>query len=178
MLYSHVNREKYKFVPDLGEYRGNYTDDPVKCGISMKKNGSILLQNFSIGGYMNNELTHEVSKETNEFFPLRPEACPMIYAYEDSNPDYKELLKVGYTTIDVEQRVAQQYPTKRPDGKIPYRIVFKESAMYADGGNFCDHDIHRALAKRGFPNVGGEWFKCTVDDIRSVYSGSQWCREC
>jgi molybdopterin-guanine dinucleotide biosynthesis protein len=105
----------------------------------------------------------------NEFFPLRPEVRPIIYAYEDSNPDYKELLKIGYTTIDVEQRVAQQYPTRRPDGKIPYRIVFKESAMYSDGGNFSDHDIHRALAKRGFPNVGGEWFKCSVDDVRAAY---------
>ncbi|MDR0446389.1 MAG: GIY-YIG nuclease family protein, partial [Oscillospiraceae bacterium] len=42
----------------------------------------------------------------------RPDANPMIYAYEESNPDYKGLLKVGYTTVNVEQRVAQQYPTK------------------------------------------------------------------
>ena len=43
-----------------------------------------------------------------EFFPLRSEARPTIYAYEDSNPEYKGLLKVGYTTIGAEQRVAQQ----------------------------------------------------------------------
>jgi hypothetical protein len=104
-----------------------------------------------------------------EFFPLRPETQPMIYAYEDSNPEYRGLLKVGYTAIGVEQRVAQQYPTKRPDGKIPYRIVFAESAMYADGGNFSDHDIHRALARRGFPSEGGEWFRCTVKDLRAAY---------
>lgn len=106
---------------------------------------------------------------SHEFFPLRPQTQPMIYAYEDSNPEYRGLLKVGYTTIGVEQRVAQQYPTKRPDGKIPYRIVFAESAMYADGGNFSDRDIHRALAKRGFPSEGGEWFRCTVKDLRAVY---------
>ena len=104
-----------------------------------------------------------------EFFPLRPETQPMIYAYEDSNLEYRGLLKVGYTTIGVEQRVAQQYPTKRPDGKIPYRIVFAESAMYSDGGNFNDHDVHRALAKRGFPSEGGEWFRCTVNDLRAAY---------
>jgi hypothetical protein len=104
-----------------------------------------------------------------EFFPLRPEARPMIYAYDDSNPEYKGLLKVGYTTIDVEQRVAQQYPTKRPDGKVPYRTVFAESAMYSDGGNFNDHDIHRALSKRGFEGVGGEWFRCTVEELKAVY---------
>jgi len=104
-----------------------------------------------------------------EFFPLRPEASPMIYAYEDGNPDYRGLLKVGFTAIDVRQRVAQQYPTKRPDGKVPYRIVFEESAMYPDGSNFNDHDIHRALSKRGFPSVGGEWFKCSVNDVRAAY---------
>ena len=104
-----------------------------------------------------------------EFFPLRPEAHPMIYAYEDSNPEYKELLKIGYTAIDVEQRVAQQYPTKRPDGKIPYRIVFAESAMYSDGGTFSDRDVHRALTKRGFISAGGEWFRCSVNDVRAAY---------
>ncbi len=104
-----------------------------------------------------------------EFFPLRPEAQPMIYAYEDSNPEYKGLLKVGYTTKSVEQRVAQQYPTKRPDGKVPYRIVWQDSAMYSDGGNFSDHDIHRALTKRGYASQGGEWFRCTVKDLQAAY---------
>jgi len=106
----------------------------------------------------------------NTFFPLRPEAQPMIYAYGDSNPEYKGLLKVGYTTVDVERRVAQQYPTKRPDGKKPYRIVFSESAMYSDGGNFTDRHIHDALTRRGFPSRGrSEWFQCSVDDLRAAY---------
>lgn len=95
-----------------------------------------------------------------KFFPLRPETQPVIYAYEESNPEYRGLLKIGYTTIGAEQRVAQQYPTKRPDGKVPYRIVFEKSAMYSDGSNFSDHDIHRALTKRGSSRVGGEWFRC------------------
>ncbi len=111
----------------------------------------------------------EVATMSKEFFPLRPETQPMIYAYEDNNPEYRGLLKVGYTTIDVEQRVAQQYPTKRPDGKVPYRIVFAESAMYSDGGNFTDHDVHRALAKRGLPGEGGEWFRCAVKDLQAAY---------
>ncbi len=106
---------------------------------------------------------------SKEFFPLRPDSQPMIYAYEDSNPEYRGLLKVGYTTIGVEQRVAQQYPTKRPDGKLPYRIVFSETAMYSDGCNFLDHDVHRALEKRGFSNEGGEWFRCTVKDLKAAY---------
>ena len=104
-----------------------------------------------------------------EFFPLRPEAKPMVYAYEDLNPDYDGLLKIGYTAIDVEQRVAQQYPTKRPDGRVPYRIVWQDSAMYTDGGNFTDHDIHRMLKRRHIGSVGGEWFRCTVDELKAAY---------
>ena len=66
------------------------------------------------------------------FFPSRPAAHPTIYAYEDTHPQYRGLLKVGYTSVDVQHRVAQQYPTLRP-GARPYRIVFEESAMRGDG---------------------------------------------
>ena len=103
-----------------------------------------------------------------EFFPQRPKAHPMIYAYEDTNPQYKGLLKVGYTAIDVDKRVAQQYPTKRPDGSVPYRIVFRESAMYPDGSSFTDHDVHRVLKRKHIASVGGEWFRCTVNDVRAA----------
>jgi hypothetical protein len=92
----------------------------------------------------------------------------MIYAYEDTNQDYNGLLKVGYTTVDVEKRVAEQYPIKRPEGKKPYRIVFSETAMHSDGTTFTDHDIHRALKKNGFFQ-DGEWFKCSVEDVRSAW---------
>ena len=105
-----------------------------------------------------------------DFFPLRSDARPMIYAYEENNPQHNGLLKVGYTTIGVEQRVAQQYPTKRPDGKLPYRIVFAKSAMYSDGGNFTDRDVHRVLKKRNL-HEKGEWFRCTVDDLEAAYGG-------
>lgn len=100
-----------------------------------------------------------------DLFPKRPNAHPMIYAYEDTNPQYKGLLKVGYTAIDVDKRVAQQYPTKRPDGSMPYRIVYRESAMYEDGSSFTDHDVHRVLKQM---HVDGEWFRCTVDDVRAA----------
>lgn len=103
-----------------------------------------------------------------EFFPQRPDSHPMIYAYEDTNPQYKGLLKVGYTAIDVDKRVAQQYPTKRPDGSVPYRIVLRESAMYPDGSSFTDHDVHRVLRKKQITGMGGEWFKCTVNDVKAA----------
>ena len=103
----------------------------------------------------------------HDFFPARPAATPTIYAYEDTNPQYAGLLKVGYTTGDVRERVAQQYPTRRP-GPPPYRIVLEESAMRADGLAFTDRDVHRVLRKRGFQNPDGEWFQCTVEDVRAA----------
>lgn len=103
-----------------------------------------------------------------EFFPQRPDVHPMIYAYEDTNPQYKGLLKVGYTTVDVDKRVAQQYPTKRPEGSVPYRIVYRENAMYPDGSSFTDHDVHRVLKQKKISSVGGEWFRCTVEDVRAA----------
>lgn len=103
-----------------------------------------------------------------DFFPQRPNAHPMIYAYEDTNPQYQGLLKVGYTAIDVDKRVAQQYPTKRPDGSVPYRIVYRESAMYSDGSSFTDHDVHRVLKRKQITGMGGECFRCTVNDVRAA----------
>ena len=103
-----------------------------------------------------------------EFFPQRPELHPTIYAYEDLNPEYAGLLKVGYTEVDVMRRVAQQYPTKRPDGKLPYRIMLRESAMYEDGTSFTDHDVHRLLKTKRLIHEGGEWFRCTADDVRAA----------
>ena len=102
-----------------------------------------------------------------DFFPLRPEANPKIYAYEDTNPQYSGLLKIGYTTKDVQQRVAQQYPTLRP-GKPPYRIVLEESAMRHDGSSFTDHEVHRYLRKQGIANPEGEWFRCSKREVKAA----------
>ena len=102
-----------------------------------------------------------------DFFPLRPEANPKIYAYEDTNPQYSGLLKVGYTTQDVQQRVAQQYPTLRP-GRPPYRIRLEENAMRNDGTSFTDHEVHRYLRRHGYANPNGEWFRCSVRDVKAA----------
>lgn len=103
----------------------------------------------------------------NKLFPPKSDISPTIYAYEDTHPQYKGQLKIGYTTINAATRVAQQYPTLRP-GEKPYRIVIEESAMREDGSTFSDHDVHRALKARGFINTAGEWFKCSVQDVKSA----------
>ncbi|MFQ5641072.1 MAG: GIY-YIG nuclease family protein [bacterium] len=104
---------------------------------------------------------------SKDFFPPRPDSNPRIYAYEDTNPQYAGLLKVGYTTIDVQTRVAQQYPTKKP-GKPPYRIVLEEPAMRNDGTVFTDHDVHGWLRQRGVHNPDGEWFACPVNQVKAA----------
>lgn len=101
-----------------------------------------------------------------DFFPEWTESRPMIYAYTDDQ--YPGCLKVGYTAVDVDQRVAQQYPTKRPDGSVPYKIVLREPAMFPDGSVFMDHDVHAILRKKGIKAVGGEWFRCTVKDVQAA----------
>ncbi len=102
-----------------------------------------------------------------DFFPERPDARPTIYAYEDTNPQYEGLLKVGYTAKDVRKRIADQYPTLRP-GKTPYKIHVEESSMRADGTSFSDHEVHRYLRKKGVRNPEGEWFCCTAAAVKAA----------
>jgi hypothetical protein len=104
---------------------------------------------------------------SKEFFPQRPDANPMIYAYRDTHPQYDGLLKVGFTAVDVQARVAQQYPTVRP-GKLPYEIVLEEPAMRNDGTAFTDREVHRALRRKGVRNPDGEWFQCSEKEVRAA----------
>ncbi len=104
---------------------------------------------------------------SSAFFPPRPKAEPRIYAYSDTSPQLAGLLKVGYTTGEVRQRVAAQYPTKRP-GPRPYRIHVEESAMRSDGTAFTDRDVHRALRRAGIENPEGEWFRCTPEQVKAA----------
>jgi hypothetical protein len=100
-----------------------------------------------------------------DFFPPRPSTNPTIYAYELVGVDtHKGLLKIGYTDRDAQKRIKEQLGT----AAIKYKIVFEESAMKKDGSSFTDHDIHRHLRNQGFANPEGEWFKCTLNDLRKA----------
>lgn len=101
-----------------------------------------------------------------DFFPRRPDMMPQIYAYSD--PRFKGQLKVGYTTRDVQKRVAEQYPVITPGKEQPYRIVFQDSSVRNDGTAFTDKHVHRWLRKHGFQNTNGEWFRCKVSDVRAA----------
>ncbi|SEA03956.1 Type III restriction enzyme, res subunit [Porphyromonadaceae bacterium KH3R12] len=98
-----------------------------------------------------------------EFFPPRPSTNPTIYAYELVGvATHKGLLKIGYTDRDAQTRIKEQLGT----AAIPYKIVFEESAMKRDGSSFTDHDVHRLLREWKVVNESGEWFKCTLNDLR------------
>ena len=102
---------------------------------------------------------------SKEFFPPRPEASPTIYAYELTDvASHKGWLKVGYTSRSSEKRINEQTKT----ANIKYKIVFEESAMKNDGTAFTDHDIHRYFKTKGIKHIEGEWFKCTVKDIKAA----------
>ncbi len=105
-------------------------------------------------------------KKPKNFFPLRPAGEPRIYAYEETHPDFKGLLKVGYTTGSAVERVARQYAIARP--KKTWRILIDESAMRSDGSAFGDRDVHRYLRGRGYHNPEGEWFECSEQDVRAA----------
>jgi hypothetical protein len=100
-----------------------------------------------------------------EFFPARSSTNPKIYAYELLGVStHAGWLKVGFTSRDAFSRVSEQLRTSG----VRYNIVLEESAMKRDGSSFTDHDLHRVLRRRGFRNPEGEWFICTVNDLRAA----------
>ncbi len=97
----------------------------------------------------------------------RPAVVPTIYGY--TLPDVADrggYIKIGYTDRgDTETRIKEQLYT----AAIPFRILFKESAMRSDGTCFTDKDIHRLLKHKGFRQLNegedrNEWFCCTEKD--------------
>lgn len=103
-----------------------------------------------------------------KFFPKRPNLHPKVYAFKDNNPNYKDLLKIGYTTRDVEERVREEYPIILPE-EHPYNIIFTESALRDDGTFFRDFELHKWLETHGRERKGGEWFRCTAEDVRAAW---------
>lgn len=98
-----------------------------------------------------------------QFFPPRPSTNPTIYAYELIGVDtHKGWIKIGFTDRDAQIRIKEQLGT----AAIKYKILFEESAMRQDGSSFTDHDIHRLLRKKGVYNPEGEWFLCSLNELR------------
>lgn len=105
-------------------------------------------------------------RENKVDFIARPDLNPTIYAYEDSHPDFRGLLKIGYTNINADKRVSQQYPIVRP--KKTWKILLEESAFRKDGSIISDQEVIKRLKKKGFNNPKGEWVKCNVKNVHNA----------
>ena len=103
-----------------------------------------------------------------ELFSDSYKGNPKIYAYSDSHPQYEGLLKIGYTSRKtVQERVKEQYPILSP-GEKTYTIHLDAKAIRNDGSSFIDKDVHKILERKGFSNPKGEWFRCTVEDVKTA----------
>jgi predicted house-cleaning noncanonical NTP pyrophosphatase (MazG superfamily) len=107
----------------------------------------------------------KMSKPIEEILAPKPEARPRIYAYSIADDAHKGLLKVGQTTRDVKQRIAEQVKTAAIKN---YTIDLDEFAVRDDGTVFSDHDVRAALVRKGFEKAELEWMRCTVKDVKTV----------
>lgn len=106
----------------------------------------------------------------DKYASSRPDLEPTIYAARHrTDPTYDGLLKVGYTTKLVEDRVAGFDNILTPSGEPSHEVVYFESAMYSDGSSFMDHEVHKELVLRGCKRRGkSEYFECNVNDVKAA----------
>src|SRR5581483_2964646 len=88
-----------------------------------------------------------MSKPIDEILTPKPEARPRIYAYSIDDQAHKGLLKIGQTTRNVKQRIAEQLKTAAIKN---YKIELEESAERDDGTIFSDHEVRAALVRKQF----------------------------
>ena len=106
-----------------------------------------------------------MSKTIDDILALKPDARPRIYAYTINDEAHRGLLKVGQTTRDVRQRVAEQLKTAAVKN---YRIELDEPAERVDGTIFSDHEVRAALRRKGFENAKLEWMRCSVNEVTTA----------
>src|SRR3954467_15631238 len=103
-----------------------------------------------------------MSKPTiEEILAPKPGAWPRIYAYSIADAAHAGLLKIGQTTRDVKQRVAEQLKTAAIKH---WKIELDESAERDDGSILTDHEVRSALVRKEFENPELEWMRCSVKD--------------
>lgn len=111
---------------------------------------------------------------------------PKIYAYTISAFAESEwlgprkgkgLIKVGDTDRDVSLRIREQLNAVKMPLNTPHDLLLVESAITAEGQAFRDHSVHKVLQLAGIHRRDGEWFECTVEEVKaaiqSVKAGSR-----
>lgn len=113
----------------------------------------------------------------NAIFPsLKP---TKIYAFTEPqfektpwigpNRKGEGLLKVGFTTRDeASRRIWDIFPTQNPNAQ-PFTVKFEEEAKRPNGIFFTDRPIHKKLVEMGIHRLAGEWFECTVDEVKAAF---------
>jgi len=101
----------------------------------------------------------------DEILSPKPEARLRIYAYTIDDDGHRGQLKVGQTTRDIRQRVAEQLKTAAIKN---FTIVLNEPAEREDGSVFTDHQVRSALIRKGIERVDGEWMRCAIADVQTV----------
>jgi T5orf172 domain len=112
-------------------------------------------------------VTVAMSKPIDEILTPKPTVRPRIYAYSIADDAHKDLLKVGQTTRDVKKRIAEQTRT----AGVKVKIELDEAAECDNGSIFRDHEVRTALIAKKHENVtdvGREWMRCTVKDVKAV----------
>jgi hypothetical protein len=95
----------------------------------------------------------------------KSDARPRIYAYSIDDTAHAGLLKVGQTTREVKERIAEQLKTAAIKN---YKIELDDPAERDDGTIFTDHDVRAALVKKKFENAELEWMRCALKDVKTV----------
>jgi hypothetical protein len=106
-----------------------------------------------------------MSKSIEEILAIKPDARPRVYAYSIDDGAHKGMLKIGQTTRDARQRVAEQLKTAAIQN---YTIELEEPAERNDGSIFTDHEVRAALVRKGFEKHMLEWVRCSVADVLTV----------
>jgi hypothetical protein len=106
-----------------------------------------------------------MSKTIEQILAPRPQARLRLYAYAIADAAHAGLLKIGQTTRDVKQRVAEQLKTAAIKN---FTILLDEAAERDDGTLFTDREVRAALVKKGFENTELEWMRCTLKDVKTV----------
>jgi len=106
-----------------------------------------------------------MSRPIEDILSPKPDSRPRIYAYSIADAPHAGLLKVGQTTRDVKQRVAEQLKTAAIQN---YTIELDEPAERDDGTIFTDHEVRDRLKSKGFESVTGEWMRCSLADLQTV----------
>ncbi|MGV8883976.1 MAG: DEAD/DEAH box helicase family protein [Microbacteriaceae bacterium] len=107
------------------------------------------------------------AKSLSDLFPKKPTGEPRIYGWSSGEvaERWRDCLKIGQTTRDVNERIRESQGQARVD----YVVEVDERAINVDGVRLTDGKVRERLIAKGFENVtfqsSKEWIRCTAADV-------------